>query len=58
MEKKKKCIYELPNKTVIYRQIGEEVTTGLRQVNIYHNKVILRKGKQNQTILVGGKINE
>jgi hypothetical protein len=57
-ENKKKCIYELPNKTVIYRQIGEEVTTGLRQVNIYHNKVILRKGKQNQTILVGGKINE
>ena len=54
----RQCIYELPNKTVIFRKIGEDVATGMKQVAIARDGVKLRKGNKTLTIPVGGQVNE
>lgn len=57
-EMSRQCIYELPNKKVIFRKNGEDVAVGMRQMEISHDSVKLRKGGKTLIIPVGGQIHE
>lgn len=54
----RQCIYELPNNKVIFRKNGEDVSAGMRQMEISHDSVKLRKGEKILIIPVGGQIHE
>lgn len=57
-EAMKGCIYQMPNKSIIFRAIGEDVLKGIRQVEIAHHSVKLKKGNKVQTVQVGEQIHE